>query len=196
MEYILLHSVHCTVHLLIIHTAAPSHYLLPVYCDLSFSDSCISISPTRHIFLIWFHCLFHFCALSLLRIVRPSCYREFPRPTWTPHLWMIADMILFLLSSFLVTTQASLHNFLELGAMPDDLSDIAAWHNGRLLNDTLAALQPGGFRVFFDLLEFCYSCEGAQMVSQTFTSFWVERPRNYVWRCLGARVMTLASVKP
>ena len=67
---------------------------------------------------------------------------------------MIADMILFLLSSFLVTTQASLHNFLELGAMPDDLSDIAAWHNGRLLNDTLAALQPGGFRVYFDLSTF------------------------------------------
>ena len=154
MESILLHSVHCTVHLLIIHTAAPSHYLLPVYCDLPFSDSCISISPTRHILLIWFHCLFHFCALTLSRIVCPSCYREFPRPTWTPHLWMIADMILFLLSSFLVTTQASLHNFLELGAMPDDLSDIAAWHNGRLLNDTLAALQPGGFRVFFDLSTF------------------------------------------
>ena len=55
---------------------------------------------------------------------------------------MICLLVIF---SFLVTIQATIHNFLELGALPDDLSDIAAWHNGRLLNDTLAALKPGGF---------------------------------------------------
>jgi len=53
-------------------------------------------------------------------------------------------MILLLVTlSCVTTTRATLHNFLELGALPDDLSDIAAWHNGRLLNETLAALQPG-----------------------------------------------------
>merc|ERR1711970_1202420 len=29
------------------------------------------------------------------------------------------------------------------GAMAEDLTDIAAWHNGRLLNETLGNLQPG-----------------------------------------------------
>ena len=53
-------------------------------------------------------------------------------------------MILLLVTlSFSLTTQATIHNFLELGALPNDLSDVAAWHNGRLLNDTLAALKPG-----------------------------------------------------
>ena len=42
-----------------------------------------------------------------------------------------------------ISTNASLLNFLEVGALPNDLSDIAAWHNGRLLNETLALLQPG-----------------------------------------------------
>ena len=42
-----------------------------------------------------------------------------------------------------ISTNASLLNFLEVGALPNDLSDIAAWHNGRLLNETLARLQPG-----------------------------------------------------
>ena len=51
--------------------------------------------------------------------------------------------LLLVALSFSATTSATIHNFLELGAFPDDLSDIAAWHNGRLLNDTLAALQPG-----------------------------------------------------
>ena len=52
-------------------------------------------------------------------------------------------IFLLVIFSFLVTTQATIHNFLELGALPNDLSDVAAWHNGRLLNDTLAVLQPG-----------------------------------------------------
>ena len=68
---------------------------------------------------------------------------------WLSHTEVIADMILLLVTlSCLTTTRATLHNFLELGALPDDLSDIAAWHNGRLLNETLAALQPGRFLKF------------------------------------------------
>ena len=52
-------------------------------------------------------------------------------------------MLLFLLMILAISTKASLLNFLEVGALPNDLSDIAAWHNGRLLNETLALLQPG-----------------------------------------------------
>ena len=66
-------------------------------------------------------------------------------------------MLLLLMMMLAISTNASLLNFLEVGALPNDLSDIAAWHNGRLLNDTLAALQPGGFRVFFDLSTFALS---------------------------------------
>ena len=53
-------------------------------------------------------------------------------------------MLLLLLMMLAISTNASLLNFLEVGALPNDLSDIAAWHNGRLLNETLALLQPGG----------------------------------------------------
>ena len=64
------------------------------------------------------------------------------------HTQVIADMILLLVTlTCFTTTLATLHNFLELGALPDELSDIAAWHNGRLLNETLAALKPGRFEV-------------------------------------------------
>ena len=52
-------------------------------------------------------------------------------------------MLLLLLMMLAISTNASLLNFLEVGALPNDLSDIAAWHNGRLLNETLALLQPG-----------------------------------------------------
>ena len=31
----------------------------------------------------------------------------------------------------------------DAGAIPDDLSEETAWHNGGLMNGTLAALQPG-----------------------------------------------------
>ena len=52
-------------------------------------------------------------------------------------------LLLLLLMMLAISTNASLLNFLEVGALPNDLSDIAAWHNGRLLNETLALLQPG-----------------------------------------------------
>ena len=72
-------------------------------------------------------------------------------------------LLLVALSFSATTTCATIHNFLELGAFPDDLSDIAAWHNGRLLNDTLAALQPG--LTFLSLLlsifvqsHYCHYC--------------------------------------
>ena len=52
-------------------------------------------------------------------------------------------MLLLFLMMLAISTNASLLNFLEVGALPNDLSDIAAWHNGRLLNETLARLQPG-----------------------------------------------------
>ena len=38
---------------------------------------------------------------------------------------------------------ADVVDFLSLGALPDDLSDRAAWHNGVLLNKTLKELRPG-----------------------------------------------------
>ena len=52
-------------------------------------------------------------------------------------------LLLMMLLALAISTNASLLNFLEVGALPNDLSDIAAWHNGRLLNETLALLQPG-----------------------------------------------------
>ena len=52
-------------------------------------------------------------------------------------------LLLIMMLALAISTKASLLNFLEVGALPNDLSDIAAWHNGRLLNETLALLQPG-----------------------------------------------------
>jgi len=39
-------------------------------------------------------------------------------------------------------------NFQELGGLADDLTDVAAWHNGRLLNSTLEALESGETLLF------------------------------------------------
>jgi len=43
--------------------------------------------------------------------------------------------------------QARLIDFEDVGGIPEDLSDATAWHNGRLLNETLNSLLPGD--VFF-----------------------------------------------
>ena len=61
-------------------------------------------------------------------------------------------MLLLLLMMLAISTKASLLNFLEVGALPNDLSDIAAWHNGRLLNETLALLQPGDLFNYGELM--------------------------------------------
>ena len=52
---------------------------------------------------------------------------------------MLPLPLLLLLPSSLATS----HDFLQLGALPDDTSDLAAWHNAILLNSTLARLEPG-----------------------------------------------------
>ena len=52
-------------------------------------------------------------------------------------------LLLMMMLALAIPTNANLLNFLEVGALPNDLSDIAAWHNGRLLNETFARLQPG-----------------------------------------------------
>merc|ERR1719348_2688227 len=42
---------------------------------------------------------------------------------------------------------SALIDFESVGGIPEDLSEVTAWHNGRLLNQTLNSLQPGD--VFF-----------------------------------------------
>ena len=67
-------------------------------------------------------------------------------------------LLLLMMLALAISTKASLLNFLEVGALPNDLSDIAAWHNGRLLNETLALLQPGDlFNAFSAILLQCYN---------------------------------------
>ena len=128
--------------------------LASVHGDLSLSDSWLASSTTKYIAVDIISVCVFFVPFSgidfLLSSVTPLL------PVWIvglhkclSHTQVIADMILLLVTlSCLTTTHATLHNFLELGALPDDLSDIAAWHNGRLLNDTLAELQPGQFLKF------------------------------------------------
>ena len=61
-------------------------------------------------------------------------------------------LLLIMMLALAISTKASLLNFLEVGALPNDLSDIAAWHNGRLLNETLALLQPGDLFNDYELM--------------------------------------------
>ena len=48
-------------------------------------------------------------------------------------------------SCLLLQVTGKLVDFESVGGIPDELSDRAAWTNGRLLNSTLGALEPGQF---------------------------------------------------
>ena len=54
---------------------------------------------------------------------------------------LLLRTVTFLLAFF--AANCAIQNFEECGGIVDDCSDDTAWHNGRLLNKTLASLKPG-----------------------------------------------------
>ena len=89
-------------------------------------------------------------------------------------------LLLIMMLALAISTNASLLNFLEVGALPNDLSDIAAWHNGRLLNETLALLQPGD--LFNDDELMIVMMMSAWHSGRLLVLFWLEIrkiPKNY-----------------
>jgi len=58
---------------------------------------------------------------------------------------MIVRMLLMLMPAFIAAPDnfPKTINFLDLGALPNDYTQHAAWHNGGLLNSTLNSLSPG-----------------------------------------------------
>ena len=44
---------------------------------------------------------------------------------------------------FIVTAQGKIVNFEEYGGVANDMSNLRAWENGRLMNESLNSLEPG-----------------------------------------------------